>query len=275
VLAGLHSGKFAIDTPVDCRGYLWEPGVLTCFHKIAHGPVSAITALRKSCNVYCGTVGLRVGLPGMIEMFHMFGYDAPPGCGIGEMAGRLPTLDSEHNQAAYMGIGQSTVAVTPLHVANAMATIARGEEFVSPTLQVGGDDRVRTHRTLPLDLAHVAAVREGMRQVVNDPGGSGYHAFHDPDVPPLGFSVSGKTGTAQCGQKILHISATAPGQTPHDFVGEKLDMGWFAGFAPSDNPQVAFAILLEYVPEGETGGHIAGPVARKLMQLCKDMGYIK
>jgi cell division protein FtsI/penicillin-binding protein 2 len=237
--------------------------------------MTAITALRKSCNVYCGTVGLRVGLPGMIDMFHAFGYGQPPGCGIGESAGRLPTLDSEHNQAAYMAIGQSTVAVTPLHVANAMATIARDGQFISPTLQIDGDERLRTRRTLPLRPEHLAAVREGMRQVVNDPGGSGYHAFHEADDPPLGFSVSGKTGTAQCAQKIVLIRATAPGETPHHFVGPQRDMGWFAGFAPSENPQVAFAILLEYVPEGETGGHIAGPVARKLMQLCKDMGYIK
>ena len=39
--------------------------------------------------------------------------------------------------------------------------------------------------------------------------------------------------------------------------------GWFAGFAPADDPQVAFAVLVEH---GGSGGASAAPIATSVMQ---------
>jgi cell division protein FtsI/penicillin-binding protein 2 len=39
--------------------------------------------------------------------------------------------------------------------------------------------------------------------------------------------------------------------------------GWFAGFAPADDPQVAFAVLVEH---GGSGGLSAAPIATSVMQ---------
>jgi peptidoglycan glycosyltransferase len=69
-----------------------------------------------------------------------------------------------------------------------------------------------------------------------------------------GVQVAGKTGTAQTGE----------GRPP---------TVWFVGFAPADNPAVAVAVVL---PDGggagseATGGAIAGPIARDVMQAALD-----
>jgi hypothetical protein len=42
-----------------------------------------------------------------------------------------------------------------------------------------------------------------------------------------------------------------------------MDHAWFAGYAPADKPQVAFAVLVEH---GGFGGEVAAPVARQLVE---------
>ena len=83
---------------------------------------------------------------------------------------------------------------------------------------------------------------------VGTPGarGTAYTAFHESGALP--FRVAGKTSTAE------HT-----GGKPH---------AWFAGYAPADNPQIAFAALLE---EAGHGGATAAPVA---YQFLKDV-YVK
>jgi penicillin-binding protein A len=58
-----------------------------------------------------------------------------------------------------------------------------------------------------------------------------------------GVSVAGKTGTAEM----------TAGQ-PH---------AWFVGFAPADAPRAVVAIVIEH---GGTGGHVAAPKARDVLQ---------
>ena len=63
--------------------------------------------------------------------------------------------------------------------------------------------------------------------------------------------MAGKTGTAQTHlSKKREAGAAASGHMDH---------AWFAGFAPADHPQVAFAVLVEH---GGFGGEVAAPVAR-------------
>jgi cell division protein FtsI/penicillin-binding protein 2 len=43
------------------------------------------------------------------------------------------------------------------------------------------------------------------------------------------------------------------------------------GFAPAENPQIAFAVLLEY---GGSGGRDAGPIAQAILDACVEHGYL-
>jgi penicillin-binding protein 2 len=72
------------------------------------------------------------------------------------------------------------------------------------------------------------------------------------------LEYSGKTGTAQV--KAMkrrdddnHLKNWHPDR----------DHAWFAGFAPSENPEIAFVVLLEH---GGSGGRHAGPVGRQIVE---------
>jgi penicillin-binding protein 2 len=91
-----------------------------------------------------------------------------------------------------------------------------------------------------LDKRYFTLVKEGMRGVVNEPGGTAYANARLDQV-----SMSGKTGSAQSG--------TGGG-----------DHAWFIAYAPSDAPSVAMSILVEH---GLHGASAAAPIAKAVAQV--------
>jgi penicillin-binding protein 2 len=95
-------------------------------------------------------------------------------------------------------------------------------------------------------------IRHALVDVVEQESGTAYAARNKD-----GVQVAGKTGTAQVvGRK---------GRSEESSSAWYLDRshGWFAGFAPVDDPQVAFAVLVEH---GGSGGASAAPIATSVMQ---------
>ena len=135
------------------------------------------------------------------------------------------------------------------------------------------------------------AAREGMVRVVNTPAGTGRNIRHDAIL------IAGKTGTAQApplrwpafdehGRKILdekgrerkrEVRPNTPGnpnpEAPWYRVSAKGERthAWFIGFAPAENPQIAFAVMLEY---GGSGGNDAAPVVKELLDACTKHRYL-
>ena len=81
---------------------------------------------------------------------------------------------------------------------------------------------------------NIKAVLEGMKGVTSESGGTAYSTFKD-----FGIEVGGKTGSAQAGNSTN---------------------GWFVGFAPFYNPEIAVVVLVE---NGAHGGYTA-EVARDI-----------
>ena len=72
-----------------------------------------------------------------------------------------------------------------------------------------------------------------------------------------GISVAGKTGTAQVFKKSAGIDAD---KLPKD----ERDHAWFVGYAPAENPEIAFAVVIEH---GGHGGTTAAPVVRQVLEV--------
>ena len=102
---------------------------------------------------------------------------------------------------------------------------------------------------LPISPATLPVVYDGMSAVVNERGGTAYDAFASSGLAQQGVKVYGKTGST-----------------------ERPDNAWFAGFAEDrEGTKIALAVVVE---GGQRGGGDAGPLAREILQLCVEAGYL-
>jgi penicillin-binding protein 2 len=106
-------------------------------------------------------------------------------------------------------------------------------------------------RRLPVSAETLAIIRAGLKGVVHEPRGTAYAARSAKVL------VAGKTGTAQTEFVLPRQRDGTPGKR------QKADHAWFAGYAPADDPQIAFAIVIEH---GGFGGQVSAPVAVKVAE---------
>lgn len=203
----------------------------------ALGPMDVRKAIAWSSDIFFYTVGggfknqRGLGIDRLAYWYQQFGLGNPTGIDLaGEAAGVIPTpawKKEVFNEPWYLGdtyftaIGQYSVQVTPLQMARAIAAVANGGKLFTPTLLA---EEAPTYTTVPVDAAALTVVREGMRQTVTSALAS---ALNFPYI-----SVAAKTGTAQTGTR------------------NQYDNSWVVGFFPYEDPQYAFAVVLERGPEG-------------------------
>ena len=182
----------------------------------------------------------RLGLIGDIgwkgSVFHYENFEP-----LSLDTGRIFINDEERKEASYVsqtGIGQREVRVTPLGVANMMATIARGGKkqsvrAVSGIQYKNGteliDFPVQKEKEQAISPYTAMKMQQYLRNVVAGKNGTARY------LQTAAYEIAGKTGTAQTGKSI----------------GDKeLYNKWFAGYFPFDNPKYALAVvnmdMLEY-----------------------------
>ncbi len=286
-VAALAEGVITTATTINCRGYMYNPHSFRCWiykrFGIGHGPLAVTEALEHSCNIFFYTIGQRLGSRRLCDWFSLFGLADKPGTGLpSERAGTVPTeqwLRARSNRgfrpgdARFMAVGQGLLTATPMHLANAIATIARDGVFLTPTVALeGGPKQIR--RDLPVIPSHMRAVKEGMYRVVNSRQGTAWKYFHGPGTTPIpGVEICGKTGTATTAPQ--RIDSNKNGRIDKgDRIVRSGDTAWFVGFAPHNNPRIALAVTVEYVTTGG-GGSNAGPIGREIVRLCQEMGYLR
>lgn len=160
-----------------------------------------------------------------------------------------------------LSIGQGANIVTPIQLAVAYATIANGGSVFEPRIVLRKEtwdgelveERPVVRRAADVvDPGILATVREGLRAVVMDPGGTGRRA----QVP--GINVAGKSGTTQV-VSLERVEGLAPNEIPIRFRDHAL----FAAFAPVEAPEIVVVAIVEHAGGG--GGAIAAPMVQKVM----------
>lgn len=223
-----------------------------------HGYENVTEAIRDSCNVFFYDVGRRLTIDKINQYAKKFGLGEKSGIELSqeEKAGVVASPENRKKNGGiwYPGdvcqtaIGQSDTLVTPLQLANYMATIANGGTRYKPHLikSIQGKNSERLSETTPEVLAEIklkkenqTAIVEGLRQVVTD--GTAFNAF-------LGCKtqVAAKTGSAQ--------------------TSEIYTNGICIAYAPYDEPQIAIACVIE---KAGSGANVAGAV-RKIVDSYYD-----
>jgi len=270
-LAALHYGLLNAHTTINCRGYMDTPRDthFRCWYykryHSSHGLLDVVGGLEKSCNSFFCTVGQWLGVRREVEWMKQMGFADPPGTGLPEEKSCIlpnPETEDTVEQARFLAIGQGRIAATPMHIANAMATIARGGQFRSPLLIRQFQSR-QVVRRLDVTADQVELVQRGMYRVVNSSNGTAHRDAYDP-----GIEICGKTGTAETWPRRIDRDGDGRKET----IVRAGDTAWFAGFAPYRNPRIAFAVMVEYAQAG--GGATCGPIARQIVHLCRRRGYL-
>ncbi len=244
-LAGLESGALAAQSSFHCNGSLLV-GNRTFHCWAAHGSVQLREALERSCNVYFYNAALKTSGGVMLFWAQQLGFGKTTGIDLPhEKAGGLPSPRTGGDLANF-AIGQGGIQVTPLQIARMMAAIANGGKLVQPHLSKDGGAAQRA-RKLPISVANLRVIREGLNAVVEGADGTAKQAR----VP--GLSVAGKTGTAQTGREGVHHA-------------------WFACFAPFENPKVVLAVVVENTSGG--GGDTAAPIAGEILHEMYSQGLL-
>lgn len=280
-LAGLELGVIGKDHRVFSNGRFFLPGLDKPFRdwrKGGHGWVSIQGALEQSVNTYFYKLALDLGIDRIHDYLAQFGFGAASGLDLlGENAGVLPSRAWKRGQmgqpwypgeTVIAGIGQGFNVVTPLQLANAVATLANGGTRHEPRLlyarKHAGDaqaEKVRAPVALQIpvnDPLNWDIVREGMRLVVH--GAQGTARAIRPD-PPL--QIAGKSGTAQ-------VAAQAEDEDMTDATAAHLrHHALFLAYAPFERPGIAVAAVVEH---GGGGSRQAAPVARAVIDAWVQQG---
>ena len=269
-LAGLYYGvvtpstRFAdpgwFSLPNDSRRYRdWKRG--------GHGSyVDMNEAIAESCDVYFYELAYKLGIDRLHDFGSRFGLGNVTGIdNTNERAGLLPSRawkQETRNSHWYpgetinVGIGQGFMLATPLQIAVATSVIAARGELRAPRLlaSVAGEPVEAPLLGKMEDVPESAwnAVVRSMEAVIYDVRGTGRSLRRG-----LEYRLAGKTGTAQ-------VISIAEGEKYDSDALEKRkrDHALFVAFAPVEDPQIAVAVIVE---NGESGGGVAGPVARAVI----------
>ncbi len=288
-------GVDAANQLVDCDGELILPNTLSdgspqikrdWYYPGNRGVKDIHGALEMSCNIFFWNIGLGTwhSFQGtsretvLQDWAKSLGYGSETGVDLAnEAEGVVPTralfeewaevqrenpdvrlLDSSRLELAspFLGgdlmdfsIGQGAFVATPLQVAVSYAALVNGGKVMEPRVverildrngDLVEDVQAQFVRSVPISEETRRALLTDLNRVVTS--GTASSAFED-----FGDGldrVGGKTGTGQ----------SSANRDNH---------AWFVGVTPVDNPQYVVAVVIE---EGGSGGGIAAPVARRILQ---------
>lgn len=220
-----------------------------------HGPLTPGDVLKLSNNVGAAKIALKLGGQKLYQAFKRFGFGSPTRIEIsGEASGVVWDPSGPRGSGdlttAQNAFGQG-LAVTAVQLVSGYAAIANGGTLVTPHVIAGWTDAQGVHhdtqlpagqRIMRQETAHTvlrlltAAVDDGIASLAQVPG----------------YSVAGKTGTAEVAGPVQHRVADgldANGKakyrivTRYEYISNWIDSS-FVGVMPASNPQLVTLILM-------------------------------
>src|SRR5438094_5648425 len=256
-LSALSEGTANRDTTVNVSAMSFSVSGTPFYDWRAHGTLNFVTGFAHSSDIYFYTLAAGtpfapsvrgVGPDAIAKYGRMLGFGAPTGIDIpNEASGIMPdpqwkqrtfdepwTIGNTYHEA----IGQGYVAVTPLQLLNAYASVANGGTVFVPHLLKDVQDaqgnvtytkQPEVARKLEMKPEDLRLIRESARTVVTIG-----HAY----MPGLKLPIAGKTGTAEFG------SSTGKDSAGRNLLGFH---NWFVSFMPkqdNSDPTAEIAMVI-------------------------------
>ncbi len=250
--AALDSGLFTPQSTYYDAGVLEVGGHKTVnWDRSAPGTTDMTTLLSRSLNVGAATLSTTLGPDLYYDYMQKFGFGRPTNIDeMGESTGQMPLPGSEYwteSMLATNAYGQS-IAVTPLQMIVATSAIPNNGEIMQPYLvqEIRRGDDVIVHEPSVLSRpispetakeVNTMAVTAVAREV--------------PGAQIPGYTIAGKTGTAEIAENGVYIDDT---------------IASFIGWLPADDPEIMIYVKLDKPQTQPWGSLTAAPTFANLAQ---------
>ena len=271
-IAGLETGAITPTEKINDVGVYKKAHEPACWiwnsYGMTHGWLNVTDAIIHSCNYFFYEVGYRVTIDNIAKYAKYYGLGQKTNVELPmEEEGVVATRDKakergdewQIGETLSAAIGQSYNSYTPIQMAKYISMLANGGKpidvsIVKSVIDVNGNQIPKEEITkfvnaklglekqekedLNIKKENLEAILKGMKGVTSEEGGTAYSTFADFNI-----ELGGKTGSAQTD------------------VNGKVN-GWFVGFAPYDEPEVAVVVLVENAGSGS----YTAEVARDILQ---------
>lgn len=271
-IAGLETGVITPTEKINDIGVYKKAHEPACWiwnsYGMSHGWLNVTEAITHSCNYFFYEVGYRATIDNIAKYAKYYGLGEKTNVELPmEEKGIVATRDiaKERGDEWQIGetlsaaIGQSYNSYTPIQMAKYISMLANGGEPIDVTIvksindvngnQVSKEDITKfvnaklgltkeKKENLNIKKENIDAILKGMKGVTSEEGGTAYSTFANFNI-----ELGGKTGSAQT-----------------DVQG-KIN-GWFVGFAPYEEPEIAVVVLVENAGSGS----YTAEVARDILQ---------
>ena len=271
-IAGLETGAITPTEKINDVGVYKKAHEPACWiwnsYGMTHGWLNVTDAIIHSCNYFFYEVGYRVTIDNIAKYAKYYGLGQKTNVELPmEEEGVVATRDKakergdewQIGETLSAAIGQSYNSYTTIQMAKYISMLANGGKpidvsIVKSVIDVNGNQISKEEITkfvnaklglekqekedLNIKKENLEAILKGMKGVTSEEGGTAYSTFADFNI-----ELGGKTGSAQTD------------------VNGKVN-GWFVGFAPYDEPEVAVVVLVENAGSGS----YTAEVARDILQ---------
>ncbi len=251
--AALDSGTVTRDTVYNDTASIEVGGqVIWNWDRGSHGPTDMTGLLAKSLNVGASTIAIRMGQQTFYKYMRAFNLGRPTGIDLQhEAAGLLITRDKNPDQwseaiLASNSFGQA-IATTPIQMVASIGAVANDGVLVQPHVvkEIIRGDRVDEAKVVvlgrPISRETASTLSDMLAEAVRR---------EVPDALIDGYTIAGKTGTAQI---------PIPGGYDDPWT-----IGSFIAYAPAHDPQVIILIKLDRTTSSMWGSETAVPVFHRL-----------
>ena len=251
LIAGLalETGRVTPDTVIQTApGRITITGsTITDAHP--HGALTVDEVIQKSSNVGITKIAMQMQPREMWDVFTQVGFGQKPQIGFpGAVTGRLrPFKTWRPIEQATMSYGYG-LSTSLFQLARAYTMFAHNGELIPASLQKGAEpDKDSAVAGVRVFSPKTAAQVRHMLQLAAGEGGTA------PRAQVMGYSVGGKTGTAQ--------------KQEGKGYADKKYRSWFVGMAPINNPRIVVAVMVDEPSDGKYfGGDVAAPVFSQVVQ---------
>lgn len=254
---GLEEGLVSETSTFNCPGYeMVYDTRINCHVTSGHGLQTFPECISHSCNPAFIQLAEKIGSKLFFKYYSGFGFTEKTGI---DMLSEAPITTSLYHtedalgpvQLATDSIGQ-TFKITPIQMINALSAVANGGKLMKPYVvqQILDSEGNVIENTTPTVVRQVISqsTSERLSQMLDTSVNAG-----SKNAYVAGYRVAGKTGTADQTEKLVSTS---------------INDVWasFAGYAPSDDPEIAILVILDQ-PQCDVryGGTISAPVAQKVL----------